>query len=453
MTITYTANLHLAKPDFRSPDWADQLNNNADAIDAAIRNVLMNVVPWVNSTSAGIGQVFLDTVTGAFWICGVSHTTVVAPGTFAQERAANPTFWTSFSFGIKVRGAWTNNTTYNVNDVAYDSVRGITGVAHTANVSNATGSILDDASNWDFIVNLPTVFTARATSYDNSVSHLAAIDVQDAIDAVDAAVQGAYVSGNVAFTPGASGLTSTTVQDAIVETKTDIDTNSAAIVAANAAIASGILSTGFPHWRPTAEILTGHIPANGLTLGDASSGATNRADADTAALYAWHWNNFSNTQCPVSTGRGANAAADFAAHKTITVLDMKGTGNIGIDTMGGATSTRLGSVPATSGNSTTPGSILGENLHTLSAAEQASMSVSVSVSVSGSTTTLVGVNTFGGSGSSNAYVPNGNGNQGNDFNSGGSFSGSGSGSGTASGSGGAHNTVMRVMTGYWYLKL
>ncbi len=59
------------------------------------------------------------------------------------------------------------------------------------------------------------------------------------------------------------------------------------------------------------------ILCNDGTFGDASSGATTRANADTLALYTLLWNNVNNAYCPVSTGRGANAAADFAAHKTI----------------------------------------------------------------------------------------------------------------------------------------
>jgi microcystin-dependent protein len=36
-----------------------------------------------------------------------------------------------------------------------------------------------------------------------------------------------------------------------------------------------------------------------------------------------------NTEAPVSTGRGASAAADFAAHKTITIPDPRGRAIIG----------------------------------------------------------------------------------------------------------------------------
>jgi microcystin-dependent protein len=63
----------------------------------------------------------------------------------------------------------------------------------------------------------------------------------------------------------------------------------------------------------------GWLMFNDGTMGDASSGGTTRANADTQALYTLLWNNTTNTECPVSSGRGANATADFNAHKTITL--------------------------------------------------------------------------------------------------------------------------------------
>jgi hypothetical protein len=53
------------------------------------------------------------------------------------------------------------------------------------------------------------------------------------------------------------------------------------------------------------------------SIGSASSGATGRANADTEALYSLIWANITNTWAPVAGGRGANAAADFAANKAI----------------------------------------------------------------------------------------------------------------------------------------
>jgi hypothetical protein len=63
----------------------------------------------------------------------------------------------------------------------------------------------------------------------------------------------------------------------------------------------------------------GYVPANDGTIGNAASNATNRANADTWPLYSLIWSTFLNNWAPVSTGRGANAYADFLAGKTITL--------------------------------------------------------------------------------------------------------------------------------------
>lgn len=79
---------------------------------------------------------------------------------------------------------------------------------------------------------------------------------------------------------------------------------------------------------------TGWVLAAG-TIGDGTSSATARAHADTANLFALIWNSFADAQAPVSSGRGANAAADFAAHKRISLPDMRGRVPAGLDNPGG----------------------------------------------------------------------------------------------------------------------
>lgn len=64
---------------------------------------------------------------------------------------------------------------------------------------------------------------------------------------------------------------------------------------------------------------TGWVLMNDGTIGNAASGGTSRANADTADLYTLIWNNCADAQCAVSTGRGASAAADYAANKTIAL--------------------------------------------------------------------------------------------------------------------------------------
>lgn len=85
--------------------------------------------------------------------------------------------------------------------------------------------------------------------------------------------------------------------------------------------------------------LSGFVRCNGRTIGNASSGATERANADTSALFSFLWTNDSNLS--VSGGRGASASADYAANKTITLPDCRGRALAGLDDMGNSAAGRL----------------------------------------------------------------------------------------------------------------
>lgn len=80
------------------------------------------------------------------------------------------------------------------------------------------------------------------------------------------------------------------------------------------------------------------------TIGDATSGGTTRANADTVALFTHLWNNTANADCAVSGGRGATAAADYAAHKTIALPKFKGRALAGAGTGAGLSARALASV-------------------------------------------------------------------------------------------------------------
>lgn len=89
---------------------------------------------------------------------------------------------------------------------------------------------------------------------------------------------------------------------------------------------------------------TGWVRCNGRTIGNASSGAAERQNADTENLFTFLWNNYSDSVCAVSSGRGASAAADYAANKTIALPDLRGRAFFGLDDMGNVAASRLGSV-------------------------------------------------------------------------------------------------------------
>jgi microcystin-dependent protein len=78
---------------------------------------------------------------------------------------------------------------------------------------------------------------------------------------------------------------------------------------------------------------TGWVRCNANTIGNSGSSATELAhDLDALALFEYLWNIDSNLA--VSGGRGANAAADFAAGKRLTLPDARGRGFAGLDGMG-----------------------------------------------------------------------------------------------------------------------
>lgn len=86
---------------------------------------------------------------------------------------------------------------------------------------------------------------------------------------------------------------------------------------------SAIFTSGDMKMTLASSAPTDWLLMNGGTIGDASSSGTARANADTVDLFTFLWNNLANAQAAVSGGRGASAAADFAAHKRITLPDMR----------------------------------------------------------------------------------------------------------------------------------
>jgi microcystin-dependent protein len=114
---------------------------------------------------------------------------------------------------------------------------------------------------------------------------------------------------------------------------------------------------------------TGFIRCSGKTIGSASSSGSERANADCEDLFLYLWNNYAQGQCAVVGGRGASAAADWAANKRISVPDHRGAALIGFDDMGNTDSGLTDNAPVETGSGIVAGSILGLNTHTLTEAQ------------------------------------------------------------------------------------
>lgn len=103
--------------------------------------------------------------------------------------------------------------------------------------------------------------------------------------------------------------------------------------------ATTVLATGDMKLVYNTGTLAGFVRANGRTIGNAASGATELASADTSALFAFLY--AADANLAVSGGRGASAAADYAANKTIALPDCRGRGLFGMDDMGASAAGRL----------------------------------------------------------------------------------------------------------------
>jgi hypothetical protein len=103
--------------------------------------------------------------------------------------------------------------------------------------------------------------------------------------------------------------------------------------------------------------IAGWVRMNGRTIGSSTSGATERANADTQALFQYLWGTDANLA--VSGGRGASSAADWAANKTIALPDSRNRSLAGLGDMGNSDAGLFSGVTFTSGTSTTLGATLG----------------------------------------------------------------------------------------------
>jgi hypothetical protein len=130
-------------------------------------------------------------------------------------------------------------------------------------------------------------------------------------------------------------------------------------------------------------LAAGWVFAAGRSIGNAASGATERANADCFDLFEALWTDYpyagvtatvANGELQVQTSAGANvargvsAAADFAANRRIMTHDARGRGLIGWDSMGGTAAGRLSGQPGGI-NGTLLGANGGGESHTLTIAE------------------------------------------------------------------------------------
>lgn len=172
-------------------------------------------------------------------------------------------------------------------------------------------------------------------------------------------------------TPGSYRVRLTDAEDAVIFDDDDIAVaQTATYVAPDAGSTSPSLlfKTGMlqPFYGETAP--TGWVRANGRTIGSASSGATERANADCQDLFLHLW--AVDSTLSVSSGRGGSAASDWAANKTIALPDARLRGIIGMASMGASAATIISSALFDGGeNGDILGATVGVGSHVLTITE------------------------------------------------------------------------------------
>lgn len=226
----------------------------------------------------------------------------------------------------------------------YDRVGGATGTDAATVASNLSDHVADtvDAHDASAISNV-SAGNLAATNVQNALNELqgdvdtltssvsaaqsdATQGVSDAAAAqadIDAHVDDtddAHDASAVSYDNASSGLAATNVQEAIDELNVDISA-----ISGGSTVPSGCVAMWFSSTPPTDWLVL-----NGNTIGNASSGGTARANADTENLFVHLWDSLDNTALPIQdssgspTTRGASAAADFAADKRLPLPNMTG---------------------------------------------------------------------------------------------------------------------------------
>jgi len=135
---------------------------------------------------------------------------------------------------------------------------------------------------------------------------------------------------------------------------------------------------------------TGWVRLAGRTIGNAASGATERANADTSALFQFLWS--ADTTLAVSGGRGATAAGDYAANKKIDLPDYRGRVPAGLASMGNTASTNIPDAQVDGGETAdTLGATVGASTQTLTTAQIPAHTHTATTDTTGAHTHTTGV--------------------------------------------------------------
>ena len=164
----YTPQYNFAKVRYDVVGWSTLEHGNWTQLDALLG--LVAGLPgvrgvWSLSTAYAIGDRVVDGDVGGVYRALVPHTSA-ASGTFAADRAANPSYWQIIATVPSYTGAWTTAISYNIADIVavntYDY--------YYCTEAHTSGVFADDliAGKWTLIWNGSAAVTAAQLAETNA---------------------------------------------------------------------------------------------------------------------------------------------------------------------------------------------------------------------------------------------------------------------------------------------
>lgn len=151
--------LGLAILNFNFPNWGDDANENTRLISAAFSLTGVSVSGiWTVDTAYTNGVLLVDVDTNEVYRCDVTHVSA-ASGSFADDRAANPTYWILATGNYQYRGEWETVTEYVAGDLVYEPDQYVYAVCLVSHTSSAAIRTDEALGNWLFIVDLMVAVT------------------------------------------------------------------------------------------------------------------------------------------------------------------------------------------------------------------------------------------------------------------------------------------------------